>query len=714
MYESFYGLKEKPFSMLPDPSYLYLSRQHDMVITLLEYSLENQAGFCVITGKAGTGKTTLLRRLLHRAGDDVAIGLISNTHHSFGELMRWILLAFDLDEGDKTRAELHQIFVDYLIRQYAKNRRTMLIIDEAQNMSPDALEELRMLSNINSEKDLLLQVILVGQPPLRDILRRPDLEQFAQRVAVDYHLESLSREETFGYVRHRVVVAGGERDLFSDDACDAVFEHSGGTPRLINLLCDIALVYAYAGHAAVVTGEVVEQVVREREMHGALPVFAKSAHATQASPVDVSRTSTAVGTPSGVALDVRSVMSRAGSGISSRSFSTIAARDRVHAMERSSAKVAPETIATAGQTVEAVNTGRGVQSNADANLVVQAAQQSHVLHGSNEIAIEANVSTVAAASLVESAKVIRESERLVNFSHSETNPNKNRTSIVTGKSRISSVASDASPQERPDNPSTISRQETVKRQTVTVANMQKGFSKDSSARRYLTAAAAIVLSLSVYIGWLFFNRNPDLTFAEPSGSSQAHAVAATPAVEMTPTNGMSTTKAGSQTVLPENLLPTQNTGVTSVVTENNPPPVETKKTLIEHEWNVAVAKVKAVESERNPLRSTTIVRGQALAAEREAALAWELDNASQIAREAEKAKQEARATEAAAATQIIRPEFKLMPAPQAAVSASSSVTPAGLDGLSRNQDAEGGNDETISFSANPCKGLSAIFLSTCQ
>ena len=277
MYESFYGLKEKPFSLLPDPAYLYLSRQHGMALSLLEYGLENQAGFCVVTGKAGTGKTTLLRRLLNRVGDDVTVGLITNTHHSFGELMRWILHAFILPDAGKSRPERHQVFTDYLIRQYAKNRRTMLIIDEAQNLSPDSLEELRMLSNINSGKDMLLQVLLAGQPALREILRRPELKQFAQRIAVDYHLEALGREQTQFYIRHRIVMAGGESELFTVDACEEVFERSGGIPRLINLLCDYALVYAFADHAAVVTGELVEQVIHEREAHGALPIFSHAA-----------------------------------------------------------------------------------------------------------------------------------------------------------------------------------------------------------------------------------------------------------------------------------------------------------------------------------------------------------------------------------------------------------------------------------------------------
>lgn len=282
MYETFYGFREKPFSLLPDPAYLYLSKQHQMAMTLLEYGLENQAGFCVVTGAAGTGKTTLIRRLLGQIGNDISVGLISNTHHSFGELMRWIALAFGLETKDEGKARLHRALVDYLIAQYAKNKRTLLIVDEAQNLSVGALEELRMLSNINSEKDLVLQVVLVGQPGLRSVLRRPDLAQFAQRIGVDYHLEPLNPLETRGYIRHRIMKAGGERELFSEDGCEAVHEYSGGIPRLINLLCDLSLVYAYAAQAAVVTEDLVEQVVRERQNQNALPIFKKAAAAEPA------------------------------------------------------------------------------------------------------------------------------------------------------------------------------------------------------------------------------------------------------------------------------------------------------------------------------------------------------------------------------------------------------------------------------------------------
>ena len=273
MYENFYSLREKPFSLLPDPAYLYLSEKHQMALTLLEYGVLNQAGFCVISGQAGVGKTTLIRHLLGRFGDDISVGLLSNTHESFGELLTWILMSFGLDYAGKTKTELYQTFVDFVIDQYANNRYTLLIVDEAQNMSPETLEELRMLSNVNADKDQVLQIILVGQPRLLENLRRPDLEQFSQRIAVDYNLEPLSQEETHGYIQHRLKVAGGKPDLFEQDACDLVYHHSGGIPRLINMLCDTALVYGYAEQADPIDARIVGDVVREREKHGVLPKF---------------------------------------------------------------------------------------------------------------------------------------------------------------------------------------------------------------------------------------------------------------------------------------------------------------------------------------------------------------------------------------------------------------------------------------------------------
>lgn len=268
MYEKFFGLREKPFSLLPDPSFLYPSPKHRMALVLLEYSLMNQTGFSVITGEIGTGKTTLIRQLLSQLDRDVTVGLISNTHRSFGELLQWILMAFNLEYTGKDKVALYQTFMDFLIQEYARNRRTVLIIDEAQNMATDTLEELRMLSNVNADKDQVLQVFLVGQAGLRDLLRRPELEQFAQRISVDYHLEPLNAEETRNYVRHRITVAGGDPNLFDDAACEAVFRNCGGVPRLINLLCDTTLVFGYAEQVSRITAALVEEVANEKRKGG--------------------------------------------------------------------------------------------------------------------------------------------------------------------------------------------------------------------------------------------------------------------------------------------------------------------------------------------------------------------------------------------------------------------------------------------------------------
>jgi type II secretory pathway predicted ATPase ExeA len=279
MYEKFYGLQSKPFSLLPDPDFLYLSGKHRMALTLLEYGLTNQASFSVITGDIGTGKTTLIRQLLNQMERDMVVGLITNTHPSFGELLQWILMAFNLESDSKDKVEMYKIFMDFLIEQYAANRRTILIVDEAQNMGPQALEELRMLSNVNSDKDQVLQVILAGQPGLRDNLRDPGLEQFAQRISVDYNLEPLSPDETREYIRHRLVIAGGSPDIFDNAACEAVFRYSGGIPRLVNLMCDTALVYGYAEQAPCIVAQLVKDVARDKQKSKIVPLR-QEAHET--------------------------------------------------------------------------------------------------------------------------------------------------------------------------------------------------------------------------------------------------------------------------------------------------------------------------------------------------------------------------------------------------------------------------------------------------
>jgi type II secretory pathway predicted ATPase ExeA len=271
MYESFYGFREKPFSLLPDAGFLYFSNKHRMALTLLEYGIMNQAGFTVISGDIGTGKTTLIRQLLNNIDPLVTVGLISNTHQTFGDLMQWIALAFNLPHQGKDKVQLYHEFMDFVIGEYSQGRRTVLIVDESQNMSAETLEELRMLSNVNADKDQVLQVVLVGQRELRDTLRRPDLVQFAQRIAVDYHLEPLTAEETRDYIRHRCKVAGGSPDLFSDQACQAVFERSGGVPRLINLLCDTALVYGYAEQRDRIDAKLIHDVAADKQQGGLFP-----------------------------------------------------------------------------------------------------------------------------------------------------------------------------------------------------------------------------------------------------------------------------------------------------------------------------------------------------------------------------------------------------------------------------------------------------------
>lgn len=266
MYESFYGLRERPFTLLPDPDFLFLNDKHRTALDLLKTAVSGHSGFCVISGEIGAGKTTLIRELLNRLDESVCVGLVSNTHPSFGELLQWIMAAYGLPccEGDKL--ELHKRFIDFAISQYAQNRHTLLIIDEAQNLTVEALEELRMLSNVNSENDLVLQVILVGQYQLRDKLQQPELEQFSQRIALNYHLDALDKADTCDYIRHRVSHAGGEPGLFSADACEAVYRLSGGIPRLINRICDLSLVYGCTAENRVISAELVNRVGEDQSM----------------------------------------------------------------------------------------------------------------------------------------------------------------------------------------------------------------------------------------------------------------------------------------------------------------------------------------------------------------------------------------------------------------------------------------------------------------
>ena len=268
MYEEFYHLSAKPFSLLPDADFLFLSQRHRRAVNLLEYGILTQAGFIAITGEVGAGKTTVIRRYLKNVGRDVTVGVITNPSPSIGRLLNWVSMAFELDHAGLDDVAMYNNFVNFLVKQYSVGKRTILIIDEAQNLEAKMLEELRMLSNVNNEKDQLLQMVLVGQPELLELLKRPDLRQFAQRISVHCHLDPLSAPETAAYIRHRLHVVGGAADLFDDLSCAAVYYFTGGVPRLINLLCDQALVYGFSDDKEHIDLEVIAAVVADRNRGG--------------------------------------------------------------------------------------------------------------------------------------------------------------------------------------------------------------------------------------------------------------------------------------------------------------------------------------------------------------------------------------------------------------------------------------------------------------
>lgn len=283
MYEAFYELTEKPFSIVPDPAYLYFGKRHSLAYTMLEYGVQHRAGFTVITGDVGCGKTTLIRQLLNNLDEQVTIGLISNTQNEIGELLKWVLLAFDQPYSTTDKVALFDQLQRFLIDEYAKGRRTVLIIDEAQNLTGSTLEELRMLSNINADKHQLLQLVLVGQPQLKHLLRRPELEQFGQRVSVDFHIEPLTADDVEKYIAHRLRVAGRQSSLFEDDAVKRVVEVTGGIPRRINILCDTALVYGFSSGAERITPAIIDEVLQDKARYG---VFEAAEPARRPDPIE--------------------------------------------------------------------------------------------------------------------------------------------------------------------------------------------------------------------------------------------------------------------------------------------------------------------------------------------------------------------------------------------------------------------------------------------
>lgn len=269
IYLDHFGLHERPFSLVPDPDFIFWSPVHERAYAMFEYGILTRAPITLITGEVGAGKTTLLHHLLKSLDDDLQVGLISNAHGTRDELLRWVLQALEqtVPPGADYVALFGQ-FEELLIKRYSEGRRVILVFDEAQNLSRESLEELRMFTNINSHKDELLQLLLVGQPELRDKVRHPNLTQFAQRVASSFHLPALDSAMVKSYIEHRLEVAGAKTPIFTSNACNKIFAETRGVPRLINQLCDFSLLYAYTSEKHEVTQVIVAEVIKDGVFFG--------------------------------------------------------------------------------------------------------------------------------------------------------------------------------------------------------------------------------------------------------------------------------------------------------------------------------------------------------------------------------------------------------------------------------------------------------------
>ncbi|MEM8546851.1 MAG: AAA family ATPase, partial [Pseudomonadota bacterium] len=265
-YLEHFELSEQPFRLTPDPDFVYWSEQHQKAKTYLESTIWLADGFVILTGEIGSGKTTLLQSFLAEMDDDVDCAVISQTQLSPEEFLQAVLVEFGFKPFGKGKAELLDMLNTYLLEQYQSNRRVLLIVDEAQNLSRRVLEEIRLLSGLETHKEKILRIIIAGQPELRDKINRDDLRQLTQRVRLRFHLEPLSAEDQRQYIEHRLQVAGAaDRELFTDACFERIFTITGGVPRLTNTLCDTALLCAFADEAEQVSLEQLEAAIAELE-----------------------------------------------------------------------------------------------------------------------------------------------------------------------------------------------------------------------------------------------------------------------------------------------------------------------------------------------------------------------------------------------------------------------------------------------------------------
>ncbi len=273
MYEEFYRLKTRPFMTVPDPDYLYWTESHTLAFTMLRYGLMARAPITVVTGEIGAGKTTLLRQLLREIPADLDVGLISNMQAGRGELLEWILMALGQPVENEPYIRLFQRLQDHLVESYACGRRVVLVFDEAQNLDVSTLEELRLISNINADKDDLVQLVLVGQPQLRELLGRPELKQFAQRISSDFNLGPLNAEEVDRYIQHRLNIAGAQWRIFPSRTCSLIHHATNGIPRLVNILAELCLVYGYSTESRIIDETILREFMSSAQSRGIYEQF---------------------------------------------------------------------------------------------------------------------------------------------------------------------------------------------------------------------------------------------------------------------------------------------------------------------------------------------------------------------------------------------------------------------------------------------------------
>src|SRR5271170_2680228 len=278
MYQRFFGLRESPFNVNPDPRYLFMTPQIQEALAGLTYGIQNRKGFILLTGEVGTGKTTLLNRLLDwLRGQRVATAYIFNSRLEVNHLFDFMMADFEIPCESREKSHVLLRLNQWLLERYRAGETAVLIIDEAQNLSDEVLEEIRLLTNLETATEKLLQIVLTGQPELEEKLRRPQLRQVRQRITISCRTTALSMEETFGYVAERLRIAGANGEpVFSKEAIETVHLYSRGIPRVVNLLCEHALINAYVDHLRPVPAHLVEEVAREFQLDEIEPIAAAS------------------------------------------------------------------------------------------------------------------------------------------------------------------------------------------------------------------------------------------------------------------------------------------------------------------------------------------------------------------------------------------------------------------------------------------------------